>query len=138
MGLHKLIEPLPAMERAAAGQSSPPTRRAHMEAVKPIVQCTERAIPLTVLEQTVVALSLHDDIRSFANPGGLRQVIFQLFGSTLPNRLSDPRLEALRRFAVVSRERIGDLHAERVLFQAAGYTAGNGVEVERLLERAMA
>lgn len=138
MGLHKLIEPLPATEHAAAGQSSSPRWRARVIAVKPIAQFAERGIPLTVLEQTVVALSLRDDIRSFAAPGGLRQMIFRLFGSTLPNRLSDPKLEALRRFAVVSRERSGDLQEERVLFQAAGYTVGNGVEVERLLERAKA
>lgn len=55
-----------------------------------------------------------------------------VFGGTVPNRLSDPKPEALRQFAVTSRKRSGDADDERLRFRAEGYTAWAETKVERL------
>lgn len=136
MGLPKLVEPLPATERRVAGYSFNSARPPRGEPSQPVVRSASLDSPLSALEQTVVALSLHDDARSFAPPHGLRLFIFRLFGGALPNRLADPKLEALRRFAVMSRERSGDTDDERRRFHQAGYTTGSVTEVGRLLDRA--
>lgn len=54
------------------------------------------------LEWTVIALARHDSLRSLATPGRFDRVMRTIFG--LPTRapLADPRLEALRRLAVLA------------------------------------
>lgn len=136
MGLPKLVEPLPAIERRVAAYSPDFARPPRAEPSQPIVRSRNQDSPLSALEQTVVALSLHDDARSFAEPYGLRLFIFRVFGGALPNRLANPKLEALRRFAVMTRDGSGDADDERRRFRIAGYTTRAEIQVERLLVRA--
>ncbi len=55
---------------------------------------------LTTLEWSVVRLARNDSRRSLRAPGRWSGLIRLLFGETNP-RLADPRLEALRRLAVL-------------------------------------
>jgi hypothetical protein len=53
------------------------------------------------LERDVVMLARHDRLSSLQPAGRLARVGRRLFGLAGANRLADPRLEALRRFAVI-------------------------------------
>jgi hypothetical protein len=57
-------------------------------------------LPLGPLERQVVFLSLKDHARSAADETPFRRLMRRLFGQHGPNRLADPRLEALRVFCV--------------------------------------
>jgi hypothetical protein len=58
---------------------------------------------LTALEWQVVAIAQHDRLSSLETPGRLSMALGMLFGGHGPNpRLADPRLEALRRIAVLA------------------------------------
>lgn len=57
---------------------------------------------LSALEWTVVALAQRDRISSLAEPGRLATALGSVFGLRRTPRLADPRLEALRRMAVLS------------------------------------
>ena len=72
-------------------------------------------------EQSVIALAGHDTQCSVRQPGRLFRLIEAVFGFKPANRLADPRLEALRRFAVlarVGRPSLADVQA----FLAAGFS----------------
>jgi hypothetical protein len=56
---------------------------------------------LTALEWSVVALARGDDLSSLRMPGRLAVAMGGLFGTRHNPRLADPRLEALRRVAVL-------------------------------------
>lgn len=52
------------------------------------------------LEWTVIALARRDRIASLSEPSRTARALGGLFGRGVDSRLADPRLEALRRFAV--------------------------------------
>lgn len=60
------------------------------------------AVRLTALEWAVVALAEGDRLSSLRTPGRLAMALGALFGSSHNPRLADPRLEALRRIAVLT------------------------------------
>ena len=76
----------------------------------------------SALEWQVVALAERDRPASLRRPGALSTALGALFGGHNP-RLADPRLEALRRIAVLSWRRGYSVAPEEVsAFTAAGYT----------------
>ncbi|MES2337346.1 MAG: hypothetical protein V4537_04530 [Pseudomonadota bacterium] len=82
------------------------------------------ATGLSALEWSVVALAQRDGMGSLGQPGRLSIALGNVFGTRGHNpRLADPRLEALRRMAVLSWHRgfavpVNELRA----FHAAGFS----------------
>ena len=77
----------------------------------------------SALEWQVVALAERDRPASLRRPGALSTALGALFGGHNP-RLADPRLEALRRIAVLSWRRGYSVAPDEVsAFTAAGFTA---------------
>lgn len=89
-------------------------------------QGANRANRLTALEWSVVALARRDRPSSLREPSRLSVALGSLFGRQQNPRLADPRLEALRRIAVLAWHRgakaLSD--AEVKAFTAAGFTTG--------------
>lgn len=74
------------------------------------------------LELIVIAASAGDGPSSLEGPGRGLARLRRLFGGRGKTRLADPRLEALRRMAVLLRHR-GDVGAAEIeRFTAAGFT----------------
>ena len=63
---------------------------------------SERGGALGALEWAVVAIARGDRLSSLGTPGRMASALGILFGSRPNPRLADPRLEALRRIAVLS------------------------------------
>jgi hypothetical protein len=80
---------------------------------------------LSALEWAVVVLARRDTLATLREPGRLSVALGNLFGK-LPNpRLADPRLEALRRLAVLTwHDRVAVPAQEIADFLAAGFTNG--------------
>lgn len=73
-------------------------------------------------ERSVIELARSDGLSSLSRPRWRTMLIEALFGVRRANRLADPRLEALRRMAVLLRHgRAGS--AEQRRFLAAGFSA---------------
>ena len=87
----------------------------------PVVRA--KAASLSPLEWLVVAIAERDHLSSLRAPGRLATVLGALFGSRRPANLASPRLEALRRMAVMLWQR-GDAVAreEIIAFMSAGYS----------------
>lgn len=83
----------------------------------------ETARALSALEWSVVALARRDSLASLRRPGRLATAFGGLFGVRHTPRLADPRLEALRRMAVLAWHR-GYAVAKSAVqaFLAAGFT----------------
>ena len=78
---------------------------------------------LTPLEWQVVEIAQHDKLSSIRPAGPIVRAIRWIFGGRVANALSDGRLEALRRIAVLSWYRgYAIAPAEVRLFLAAGFT----------------
>jgi hypothetical protein len=77
----------------------------------------------SALEWSVVAIAESDKLSSLRQPGRMAVAMGTLFGDRHNPRLADPRLEALRRMAVLSWHHgfVVPGHAVRD-FTAAGYT----------------
>lgn len=102
-----------ASAQAAAARPSPPAR------VEPAAATPAR---FSALEWQVVALAERDRPASLRRPGALSTALGALFGGHNP-RLADPRLEALRRIAVLSWRRGYSVPPHEVRqFTDAGYT----------------
>lgn len=56
----------------------------------------------SALEWSVIAIARNDRLSSLGEPGRLSVALGNLFGARPNQRLADPRLEALRRMAVLS------------------------------------
>jgi hypothetical protein len=77
----------------------------------------------TALEWLVVALAERDTMASLRVPGRLAVAMGRLFGSSDAPRLADPRLEALRRVAVIAWHRGFDVpQSELAAFHDAGFS----------------
>jgi hypothetical protein len=82
------------------------------------------ATELSALEWSVVAVAYGDGLPSLRTPGRLAIALGNLFGSSHNPRLADPKLEALRRVAVLAWRYGYVIPASEVrAFLAAGYTA---------------
>lgn len=79
---------------------------------------------LTGLEWQVVAIAQHDRLSTLNQPGRLSLALGVIFGGERTNpRLADPRLEALRRLAVLAWHRGYALPPSEVrAFHDAGFT----------------
>ncbi|MFN3518650.1 MAG: hypothetical protein ACK4YT_04310 [Sphingomonas sp.] len=86
----------------------------------------DRSNRLSALEWSVVALARRDRPSSLREPSRMSLALGSLFGRQDNPRLADPRLEALRRTAVLAWHRgakaLSD--AEKEAFTAAGFTPG--------------
>ena len=81
------------------------------------------ATGLSPLEWSVVAVAYGDGLASLRTPGRLSIALGNLFGSSHNPRLADPKLEALRRVAVLAWQYGYVIPAGEVrAFLAAGYT----------------
>lgn len=89
---------------------------------------------LSRLERHVVLLSRRDGRWSLTPPGPFRRGIARVFGIRGTNRLADPRLEALRRFAVLQR-RYGPALPSKEEFRLAqaGYSDGQMAHARALV-----
>lgn len=116
---------MPRSAAATAVQTAPfATPALRSRAALALVVSRDKTPALTDLERTVVLLSRRD--RSVASPlvERLRDAAIRTFGLRRANRLADPKLEALRRFAVILRENEGLAPAAEIeRFVAAGYRA---------------
>ncbi|ONF95328.1 hypothetical protein [Sphingomonas jeddahensis] len=80
---------------------------------------------LSALEWAVVVLARRDTLATLREPGRLSVALGNLFGKRPNPRLADPRLEALRRLAVLTwHDRIAVPAQEIADFLAAGFTNG--------------
>lgn len=90
-----------------------------------VIQRTADLVPakLSGLEWSVVAIAQRDTLSSLNAPGRLSMALGTLFGGQRDPRLADPRLEALRRMAVLAWHRGYAVPvAEIKAFLAAGFT----------------
>jgi hypothetical protein len=79
---------------------------------------------LSPLEWSVVAIARGDGIASLRSPGRMAIALGSLFGSSRSPRLADPKLETLRRVAVLGWHHGFALPGDAAdAFLAAGYTA---------------
>jgi alkylhydroperoxidase family enzyme len=73
------------------------------DAILDAAPAREAAEPqLSALEWSVVAVARNDSLASLREPGRLGMAMAALFGARQNPKLTDPRLEALRRFAVLA------------------------------------
>lgn len=78
----------------------------------------------TPVELSVITLAAIDGASTIRPRSWLSRLAARLFGVGRPNPLADPRLEALRRFAIVARDHRGDPPQTEIdRFLAAGFTA---------------
>jgi hypothetical protein len=79
------------------------------------------------LEWLVVALAQRDHLSSLRAPGRFARAAAALFGGQSERPLAGPRLEALRRVAVLARRRHGAVPAsEMAAFYRAGFSVDQG------------
>jgi len=105
-------------EAELAGSISTPVFRAPAK---------EQAGPtgFSALEWLVIALAERDRLSSMAEPGRIAVALGRLFGGRESPRLANPRLEALRRLAVMTWYHGHHLPAsELAAFHAAGFSTG--------------
>lgn len=99
--------------------------------------CSRSAVPAPVasfspLEWSVIALAKKDSLRSLSKPGRVSRAFGSLFGLGTRSTLADPRLEALRRLAVLAWRRGFALPLVEIdRFVDAGFTEAH---IETLVE----
>ncbi len=77
----------------------------------------------SALEWSVVMLARHDRPSSLREPGRIAKILAALFGNAVNRRLADPKLEALRRMAVLTWHHSYSVpKSELKAFFAAGYS----------------
>jgi hypothetical protein len=87
------------------------------------IEVTSANAGFTDLEWLVVSLARRDTVRSLRKPGRIAAALGSLFGVNSNLQLADPRLEALRRLAVISWRRGHSIApAEVRAFTAAGFS----------------
>ena len=86
---------------------------------------SETAEPqLSALEWSVVAVARNDSLASLREPGRLGMAMAALFGGRQNPKLTDPRLEALRRVAVLAWHHGYTLPVSEIkAFMKAGFSA---------------
>lgn len=113
-----------AAEDTLLARAATPLGDAPRHDVTPLVTKAVADKGLSALEWSVVALAQRDRLSSLAKPGRLSVALGTVFGARRPNpRLADPRLEALRRMAVLSWHRGFSIPSHELrAFHAAGFT----------------
>ncbi|MFA5968672.1 MAG: hypothetical protein WC816_05455 [Sphingomonas sp.] len=80
----------------------------------------------STLEWSIISLARQERLSSLREPGRLTKAFHALFGGAPATPLANPRLEALRRIAVLSWHRGYTIESYEVrAFYAAGYTASH-------------
>lgn len=78
----------------------------------------------SALEWSVVALARRDTLRSLRTPGRIAKAMAVVFGGTTENPIADPRLEGLRRMAVLGWHRgFAVPESEIARFHDAGFSS---------------
>jgi hypothetical protein len=94
---------------------------------------------LTRLERTVVRLSRLDGLISVEQSGRFKRFLVEFFGVRFANRLANARLEALRRYCVVSRIIRGQPpFDEAFILRNGGFSEAALREIEALIREAAA
>lgn len=92
----------------------------------PLADSIPNAAPaprLSALEWSVVALAANDPLSSLRTPGRMAVALGALFGDRRRPALADPRLEALRRIAVLGRHQGYTVSPSEIrTFVAAGFS----------------
>lgn len=80
----------------------------------------------SALEWSVVSIARREKLSSLREPGRVANALYALFGGSPVRPLANPRLEALRRIAVLSWQRGYSVEPHEVrAFYAAGFTAAH-------------
>lgn len=91
--------------------------------------------PISTLERRTIELSLRDARSSIDEPTRMRRALARLLSPPRQTRLADPRLEALRRFAVLYRLHGSAMRTEEVdRLLTAGFAATQAVAFERQID----
>ncbi len=108
--------------RATAPVRQPAVRRPL--SIVPEAKTVEEERPvLTELERSVIGVARQDGLSTLRKPGRMSHWLGMLFGVRISPQLADPKLEALRRIAVLSWKRGYSIaSAEVKAFLAAGYS----------------
>ena len=104
--------------------SAPAARPVVVSEAAPQVQRAEEERPvLTELEHSVIGIARQDGLSTLRQPGRLTRWLGLVFGVRISPQLADPKLEALRRIAVLSWKRgYAIASAEVKAFLASGYS----------------
>ena len=93
------------------------------DVVERVAPASDEPARLSALEWSVVAIAWSDRLSSLRRPGRLARALGRIFGGDNP-RLADPRLEALRRMAVLTWHHGYTVPPHEVrAFGVAGYSA---------------
>ena len=104
----------------------------------PSARTAPPAIRLSAQERLVVILSRTDPLWSLRPRHTHSRLLRFLFGIEAPHNLADPRLEALRRYAVTYRLRDASLSEEEKGAVQAGFSAGQLAQVRNMTDGARA
>ncbi len=117
-------------QHAAAAE---PLRLPAAAAPRPVAPAPAPAPAFTPVELSVISLARVDGLATLRPRNWLTRLAERLFGVGRPNPLADPRLEALRRFALIVRNHRGDPpQGEIDRFLAAGFTARAAIALSSL------
>lgn len=98
----------------------------HDTVLAPSVRPVADPVPqprLSALEWSVVALAQTEKLSSINRPGRIATAMHRLFGLKPATELADPKLEALRRLAVIAWHRGYAVHSSEIhAFKDAGFT----------------
>lgn len=96
---------------------------ARVEAARKLAEVVEQRPMLSELERSVIALARRDGPSTLRQPGLLSRMLEWVFGIKASTQLADPKLEALRRIAVLSWRRGYSVPSAEVrAFLSAGYS----------------
>ena len=107
-----------------ARATAPASRPMPIAEIAPEALVMEEERPvLTELERSVIGIARQDGLSTLRQPGRLSRWLGLLFGIRISPQLADPKLEALRRIAVLSwRHGYSVPAVELRAFLAAGYS----------------
>ncbi|WP_293872753.1 MULTISPECIES: hypothetical protein [unclassified Sphingomonas] len=108
---------------AGYARATAPTRPAPAPVTPRVVEMEEERPVLTELERSVIGIARQDGLATLRQPGRLSRWLGLVFGVRISPQLADPKLEALRRIAVLSWKRGYSIaSAEVKAFLAVGYS----------------
>ena len=103
--------------------SAPASQAVALPGAAPMIQAEEERPVLTELERSVIGIARQDGLATLRQPGRLTRWLGLVFGVRISPQLADPKLEALRRIAVLSWKRgYAIASAEVKAFLASGYS----------------
>ena len=103
--------------------SAPASQAVALPEAAPMIQAEEERPVLTELERSVIGIARQDGLSTLRQPGRLTRWLGLVFGVRISPQLADPKLEALRRIAVLSWKRgYAIASAEVKAFLASGYS----------------